>query len=129
MTDRYLRLILTVIAIELAWIGFKDVIPVPVSAQRAVNPTPVVITGINLTGRPQLLPVGIVGGVTGVDAPRGVSVVPMSTRIEPGARAVRADITGAVDARVAEPIRILTSPAEPLDVKSVTAQGGPRPGI
>ena len=47
--DRYLKVILTVIALELGWIALKDT-AVPVSAQRGqqTEPTPVVIRGIDL---------------------------------------------------------------------------------
>jgi hypothetical protein len=41
MSDRYIKAILTVIAIELLWIGVKD-IATPVAAQQAVQPTPIV---------------------------------------------------------------------------------------
>lgn len=47
MTDRYVKAILTVIAIELLWLGVKD-IGTPVSAQAAYAPTPVIIRGIEL---------------------------------------------------------------------------------
>jgi hypothetical protein len=52
--DRYLKVILTVIAIELGWIAIKDA-AVPVTAQqREPAPTPVVIRGVNLDQtRPQ----------------------------------------------------------------------------
>jgi hypothetical protein len=46
MQDRYLRIVLTVIALELFWIGIRDV-AVPVSAQQA-EATRVVITGIDI---------------------------------------------------------------------------------
>ena len=52
MTDRYLKVILTIIACELAWLGVKD-LGTPVAAQTAPtqNATPVVITGIEMRGR------------------------------------------------------------------------------
>lgn len=48
MKDRYLKAVLTVIALELAWIGVKD-IATPLSAQ-ANNPAPtsVIIRGIQI---------------------------------------------------------------------------------
>ena len=45
MADRYLKIVLTVIALELFWIGVKDAAP-PVSAQQ--SPTRVVVTGIDI---------------------------------------------------------------------------------
>jgi hypothetical protein len=46
MQDRYLKIVLTVIALELFWIGVKDM-AAPVSAQQA-QATRVVITGIDI---------------------------------------------------------------------------------
>jgi hypothetical protein len=55
--DRYVKIVLTVIAFELLWIGVKDAAP-PVSAQAQPQPTPVVIRGIQLNGsEPGFLPV------------------------------------------------------------------------
>jgi hypothetical protein len=54
MKDRYLKVILTIIAVELLWLGVKD-IGTPVSAQ--AGPQPVVITGIALTDPRGALPV------------------------------------------------------------------------
>jgi hypothetical protein len=48
MPDRYLRAILTIIAIELLWLGVKD-IGTHVSAQARPAPTPVVITGVDIS--------------------------------------------------------------------------------
>ncbi len=54
--DRYLKIVLTVIAVELFWLGVKDIAP-PVSAQArgaqtpATAPTSVVIRGIDLDGQ------------------------------------------------------------------------------
>ena len=45
MSDRYLKIVLTVIALELAWLGVKD-LGTPVNAQTNREPTPVVITGV-----------------------------------------------------------------------------------
>ena len=46
MRDRYLRIVLTVIALELLWIGVKDT-AVPVAAQQA-EATRVIITGVDI---------------------------------------------------------------------------------
>ena len=48
MKDRYLKIVLTVIAVELAWLGVKDM-ATPVSAQANQSPTPVIIRGIQIT--------------------------------------------------------------------------------
>jgi hypothetical protein len=47
MKDRYLKAVLTVIALELAWLGVKD-IATPVSAQVNNAPMPVIIRGIQI---------------------------------------------------------------------------------
>ena len=65
--DRYLRFILTIIAIELLWIGLKDFAPsAAAQAQpRVAAPAPVVITGIRLDDRNHdALPVSVIGNVT-----------------------------------------------------------------
>ncbi len=46
MSDRYLKVVLTVIALELFWIGVRDV-GVPVAAQQT-DPARVVIAGIDI---------------------------------------------------------------------------------
>jgi hypothetical protein len=77
--DRYLKIILTIIAIELAWLGLKDLAP-GVSAQAAA--TPVVITGVQIEGNDGgFVPVAIVGGYR--EIPSGARLLrPMTTRIE-----------------------------------------------
>jgi hypothetical protein len=70
--DRYVKTILTIIALELFWIGIKDTAP-PVIAQAAL--TPVVIRGIQLPPRSEeYLPVGIVGQPLRVDTVRPVKI-------------------------------------------------------
>ena len=113
MPDRYLRIVLTVIAIELAWMGMKDVIPTAVEAQAGA--TRVVITGVDLPNRTQFLPVAVAGTV------RGTTTPPWATL-----DVLRTDI-GTINARIVDPIRIDTT--RPLDVKSVMATGAPRPGL
>jgi hypothetical protein len=51
MTDRYLRIVLTVIAIELGWLGIQRG-AAPVGAQQASRPTSVVITGVEVPALP-----------------------------------------------------------------------------
>ena len=66
--DRFVKIILTIIALELFWIGLKDT-ATPVVAQGQL--TPVIIRGVQLpAGSNDYLPVGVVGqpvrvGVTG----------------------------------------------------------------
>jgi hypothetical protein len=56
--DRYMKLILTVIAIELGWLAIQGS-AVPVVAQRGAAPTQVVIKGIDLMPR-ETLPVSVI---------------------------------------------------------------------
>ena len=72
--DRYVKVVLTIIALELFWIGVKDVAP-PVAAQAQPTPTPVVIRGIQLApASNEYLPVGIIGQPLRVDLPRAVRI-------------------------------------------------------
>ena len=70
--DRFVKTILTIIALELFWLGVKD-LATPVTAQAAL--TPVVIRGVQLpTGSQEYLPVGIVGQPLRVDTIRPVKI-------------------------------------------------------
>jgi hypothetical protein len=70
--DRYVKTVLTIIALELFWIGVKDT-ATPVAAQPAF--TPVVIRGIQLPpGSNDYLPVGVVGQPVRVDITRVVKI-------------------------------------------------------
>ena len=70
--DRYVKTVLTIIALELFWIGVKD-LATPVTAQAAL--TPVVIRGVQLpTGSNEYLPVGIVGQPVRIDAVRPIKI-------------------------------------------------------
>ena len=72
--DRYVKIVLTIIALELFWIGVKDVAP-PVAAQAQAQPTQVIIRGIQIpSGSNEYLPVGVVGQPLRVDVPRPVKV-------------------------------------------------------
>jgi hypothetical protein len=51
VSDRYLKGVLTVIALELLWLGVKDV-GIPVNAQVNREPTPVVIRAVEGEGLP-----------------------------------------------------------------------------
>lgn len=78
--DRYVKIILTVIAIELLWIGVRDVAP-PVSAQAQAQapaasrtPTSVIIRGIDIDGQEvNVLPV-VAGRPLRLDDTRGIAV-------------------------------------------------------
>ena len=57
-TDRYVKVILTIIAIELAWLGLRDLAP---RASAQAEPARVILAGVEL---PQPLQVAVVGQVT-----------------------------------------------------------------
>jgi hypothetical protein len=78
--DRYIKFILTVIALELLWLGVRDG-ATPVSAQG--GPTRVIITGVEIDKTESFIPVGIVGGYR--DLPPWAasrSLRPLTTRVE-----------------------------------------------
>ena len=59
MSDRYLRFLLSVIALELLWLALGG--PMPIAAQRET--IPVVITGIRLDASSDVMPVAVQGTV------------------------------------------------------------------
>ena len=124
--DRYLKIVLTVIAIELGWLGIKDV-AVPVSAQQnqpsqqGAQPTPVIIRGIDLP----------CGGNT-INC-RETSIPVSVTRTTTPVR-VTVDAPLPVDARGTVRIRqdqaiVVETGERPLLIQSVPPTAAPRPGI
>jgi hypothetical protein len=106
--DRYLKVILTVIALELGWIAVKDI--GTVSAQRGEPaPTPVVLRGINLT-RQETLPVTLTGNN---------AVVPVIS-----GRPLQMEQPIIIQADRPIPVEAL----RPLLIQSVPAAAAPRPG-
>jgi len=99
--DRYLKIILTVIAIELGWMAMKDA-AVQVSAQPAA--TPVVIRGIDLPNNDSL-PVTVVRSLN----------------------TLRVTADSLVRIRADQPIVVETR-ERPLLIQSVPAGVSPRPG-
>lgn len=112
-TDRYLRIILTVIAIELLWLGLKDLAPA-VSAQ--VEPTRVIIASVD----GGFLPVALAGQT--------------ATAGRNPLRPIQIGITGDVAITARTPLKIeadrpLKVEADrPLRVESVPYTPGSRPG-
>jgi hypothetical protein len=135
MSDRYLRIVLTIIAVELGWLGLKDLAPATALAQAQPAATRVVITGVDLPARTQFLPVAVAGGVRGVASPAWATLSADALRVEPGdrplrveaaERPLRVEVGGQVNARIIEPIHVDTS--QPLDVRAVVTTSA-RPGI
>ena len=78
--DRYLKVILTIIALELGWIGLTLSAP-PVSAQAQAEPTPVIISGVQLRDRADFLPVGVLGQPRAVPAAVARAFQPLDTTV------------------------------------------------
>ena len=121
MSDRYLKVVLTVIALELGWIAVKDAAPVQVSAQQNQPPTPVVIRGVdiqcpgnNVNCRDTSLPVEI----TRASNPLRV------TADQP----LQVDARGIIRVRADQPL-IVETRDRPLLIQSVPATSAPKPGI
>jgi len=112
-TDRYLRILLTVIAIELLWLGLKDVAPA-VSAQ--AEPTRVVIASVE----GGFLPVALAGQT--------------ATAGRNPLRPIQIGIAGTVAIEARMPLKIeadrpLKVEADrPLKVEAVPYTPGARPG-
>jgi hypothetical protein len=107
--DRYLKIVLTIIAIQLFWIGIRD-FATPVTAQQAV--TPVVIRGVEMGDTDRGLPVI----VAGARAP-----LPVETR-----GTVMIEAGQPITIRADRPIKIEVD--QPLKVESVPYVPSPRPG-
>ena len=87
MTDRYLKIVLTVIAVELGWLAVNQH-TTPIAAQAQPAATPVIIRGIDMryvgSGR-DALPIHLVASTTTVqvDAERPLPVeAPRPIRVE-----------------------------------------------
>jgi hypothetical protein len=120
MSDRYLRIVLTVIALELGWIAIKDTAAVPVSAQQNQPPTPVVIRGIDLPCQG--------GAINCKEESLPVAIMRASNPLR-----VTADQPLAVDARGIIRIRadqpmVVETRDRPLLIQSVPAGTAARPG-
>lgn len=111
--DRYLKAILTVIAIELGWIGFQGSTPA-VSAQTAA--TPVVIRGIELA-HGAFLPVGIAGSYRSSPDEWRSTLEPMAVRI---------DTTQPIKIEADQPLKIEAD--RPLLIQAVPYTATPKPG-
>ena len=116
--DRYLKAILTLIAIELGWIAFNQTMT-PVNAQ--ATPTPVVITGVEIGSNRTYLPVAILGQPKNADRN---AFQPIDTTVRNERVAVA--VAQPVDVR---PVGVLKIEADkPLLVENVGYTPAKRPG-
>ena len=122
--DRYLKFILTVIALELLWLGLNEAAP-RVGAQQKSEPMAVVITGIRVGGQEYTtLPVALTGSVrpNSIGGHRELpNLQPASIRVsDPVQLDMRQPLT------VAQPITVQTG-TRPLAVDAIF-KTGPAPG-
>jgi hypothetical protein len=102
--DRYIKIILTIIALELGWLALKDT-AVQVSAQQREVVTPVVIRGVELPNNDNSLPVTLVRSLN----------------------TVRVSADQLIRIRADQPIVVETR-ERPLLIQSVPAGTAARPG-
>ena len=119
--NRYLNVVLTIIAVELGWLALSQ-IGVPVSAQQA--PTRVVITGIDVP-RNQSLPATLRGVELG-DAFVPVAIYGHVNEPPQPSRFSAIDVRTSTPLKIQEdrPIRI----QEPLTVR-IPVTSSPKPGL
>ena len=126
--DRYLRFILTIIAVELLWLGTRDA-AAPAFAQQKPEPTEVVITGVRI-GKQEYttLPVAVAGSVRPNSIP--------SYRELPNLQPATVRVSDPVPIEARQPL-IVTVGNQPLTVQSgmnplvvdvVPARPGLKPG-
>ena len=121
-TDSYLKVVLTVIALELLWIGIKDMAPAVTAQAQA---TPVVITGVRIDNRDSgLLPVAVAGSYRVIPEAHRQAVEALTVRVTGG---VAVETRGAaLRIEAARPIKIESD--RPLKVENVGYAPGQRPG-
>jgi hypothetical protein len=124
MSDRYLKVILTLIALELGWIALTLSAP-PVSAQAQAEPTPVIISGISLRDRGDFLPVGVLGQPRAVPAAVARAFQPLDTSMR-NDQPLRVTLPVPLDVRTVTPIRIDSD--RPIKVENVGYTPAQRPG-
>jgi hypothetical protein len=119
MADRYLKIVLTIIAIELGWMALKDT-AVNVSAQQTQQLTPVVIRGVDIpcdngdrNCREATLPVALMRANNPM---RVIADAPLPV-----------DARGIVRIRADQPM-IVETRERPLLIQSVPAGTAARPG-
>src|ERR1041384_5027353 len=114
MADRYLKIILTIIALELGWLAVNQGTS-PVAAQG--NATPVILRGIDLGTTDAYLPVGVVGAYRQVP-PTQISTMERMT--------VRVDASAPLNVRTIAPVEI--DSRRPVRVENVGYTLGQKPG-
>jgi hypothetical protein len=121
--DRYLKAILTIIALELGWIAATNGAP-PVSAQAQDEPARVIIAGVDLRGRADFLPVAVLGQPRTISpaVARTLQPLDMTVRNAP----LQVALPQPLDVRTVTPIRIDSD--RPIKVENVGYTPAQRPG-
>ena len=123
VADRYVKCVLTVIAIELAWLGARE-FAVPVAAQATATATPVIITGIRLNDADgSHLPVVVVGSARQIPTGLAATVDRLTTRL---ATTVQIDTRQPLKVEIDRPVKVEAD--KPLKVDQVPYTPGLRPG-
>lgn len=117
--DRYLKLILTIIAVELGWIALHTG-TTPVQAQQ--DATPVVIAGVDMRDGNDFLPVGVIGQIG--NGPVRAGFQPLATTIRN--ERVPVSLSQTVDVRAIGSIRIDSD--RPIKVENVGYTPAQKPG-
>ena len=121
--DRYVKIILTIIAAELLWIGLKDGAPAVVAQ---AQPQGVVIRGIDISGpEAGFLPVAVVGSYRRIPAASRDSVDRLTTEITSD-RAINVETARPLDVTVQGTVRVTAE--RPLRVESVPYTPSKGPG-
>jgi hypothetical protein len=107
--DRFLKIVLTIIAVELFWIAVKDV-ATPVAAQVQPAPTPVIIRGVDMADGLVPIAIGAVRQPVPIDAVRSIRI--------------QADRPLTIQAT--EPLKVEFD--QPVRVENVPYTPSPRPG-
>jgi hypothetical protein len=128
--DRYLKAILTIIALELGWLAVTQGAQ-PVAAQRQSEPQRVVITGVQIDDQRAFLPVAVMGQYRNI--PAGVNLTPPHTTVGQGPSQLRVTIdTSQAPLRVDLPVPIVVNVEpgnSPLRTQEVPFTPQPRPGL
>lgn len=123
MTDRYLKIVLTVIALELFWIGVKDLAQ-PVAAQAAASR--VVIAGVDVppgTSVNGALPVTVRPGDNALRIQADRADRPLQTVV---GRPVRVEAERPLPITIDRPVKVEAD--APLKVEQIGYVPGRRPG-
>lgn len=117
-SDRYLKIVLTVIAAELLWLGLKDLAP---RASAQAPPARVVIAGVEVDPREGgLLPVIVAGQVAGAIR---TGLEPIRVRVS---ESVPIDVRSPLKVEIGQPLRVVAD--RPLPVEGVPYTPSARPG-